>query len=478
MLFIQISQQRYAISVEQIRHIGYVDACTPLPFIGSPIEGIINFNHQPVLLVNLAAALGMPSQGRKCLVIGSALGEVALRVDEIFDIDHSNAANLTQTTGKACHKVLRIEELLPWTQRKRVNLLKADLVGFVKPNAAVPLRPVLYALAVKSGSLNVALTTENIEHIQELLSVKPTKNTGNTFIKIKGELIATHSLQTLAGSSSETLINEAVALILDSSQGKWALLVEEVFGLQAVNCVYATNAKTGVLDSFHDSLHIEHLLTTQPHSRFWYISALGVQELTSAERLLAGQLLQPLTVSIIDPKTEQTSLPLPRSSNPNNEGLQVDCGSNSYLFPLALVKRTINGLDVSLKSQRRFVNESQRQQPITRLPLLNGIMLLSGRISLCKTRYILLLALPRKGQILIAVNQAFLCLPTNSWLSLALPQPAALFFDAASYDANQDCWVLRINSAFDFGFLPYRLKKAIVRSIVGWFDSHVIDNLL
>ncbi|MFZ2727427.1 MAG: chemotaxis protein CheW, partial [Methylococcaceae bacterium] len=388
---------------------------------------------------------------------------IALRVDEISHFDCSN-----QNTPPP----LVLSELLPWTANGKVKLDRQTFENNITVTPT-PRHETITMLLVRSGAITLALATQNIDHIQELFSVQTPNIDADTLIEIKNELLPVHSLSRLC-TDNETC-PEAIAVIVNSEQGSWALLVQQVLGFQQISHAYVSNANHERLCLTAKQLH-EWLEQQNHQACFWYISPTGaVQQLLNAN-LLINRSYKPLKVSIINaPQLDLISIKSTYASF-ENEGLQIDCGTNHYLLPLALVKRTLNDLPLSTRSRRRFLTTANRAKPHTRLPLINACALLSTQLCLSKTRCILLLSLPNQAQALLSVNQALLCLPTDTWQGLHLPQPASLLFDAASYDATQQRWVLRLNSTFDFCFLPFSLKKAIVKSISGWFDADIIDN--
>ncbi|MFZ2726046.1 MAG: hypothetical protein WAX77_07355, partial [Methylococcaceae bacterium] len=73
MLAIQINQQRYALSAEQIQQIDYVQPLTPIPFIDKPIEGLTSFQGRPLLQLNLST-LRPVTAGCKRLIMDTPNG--------------------------------------------------------------------------------------------------------------------------------------------------------------------------------------------------------------------------------------------------------------------------------------------------------------------------------------------------------------------------------------------------------------------
>lgn len=469
MLSIQIDHHGYAIPAEQVQHVDYVESLTPLPFIRPPIEGLTRFKQQPVIQIDLAKALGITNNnGHKRLLLNTHSGTIALRISDILNFDHSR-------TPKDTLPLLQLSTLLPWTACQRVILTKPEL-NPITPITNNKTNDSLTVLLVKSGDIIIALSTDNIDHIQELLDL-PKNSDNDILIKIKQALLPVRSLTQLYSNTRNC--NESIAIIVRHESNPWALLVEQVLGLNKVTQVYHSNNDGSDLYPLTQVTQIQTLLNTaSAESPVWYISSTGqVQTLMNANALI-NRVCKPLAIQVIEPQAIESNPPLSLSNTRReNEGLQIHCGTNSYLLPLALVKRTLNDLNNALGTRQRFLTQD-RSDRYRRLPLINASALLSGKLCLTKTRCVLLLSLPNKAQVLFNVNQALLCLPTATWLALQLPQPIALLFDGASYDNHSQQWILRINSTFDFCFLPYSLKKAIVRNILGWFDQRTIDELL
>ena len=117
MLSIEISHTQWAIPLENVHYIDYVENLTPLPFTTSPIEGLTKFNNQPIIQVNLAQALGLEDQsGSKRIIVTTSGGEVALRVDKVLDFVR---ADLPEKS----FLLLQLTETLAWV--KTTNPVKA-----------------------------------------------------------------------------------------------------------------------------------------------------------------------------------------------------------------------------------------------------------------------------------------------------------------------------------------------------------------
>jgi hypothetical protein len=424
-----------------------------------------------VLQINLANLLAVETnKGNKRLVITTPNGDIGLRINDIVNVDAAGNADLP---------VLHLTELLPWTQHQHVDLEKQDIKPRIETSNEV-VSDSLKVLVVRSQNCSLALNADNIDHIQELFAVQKEtlKQThSDTLIRIKNSLLSTRSLARLGANEPSELCNEHIAIIIQSEVEQWALLVEEVIHFEHVTQVYVSGSEGQNLQILKTATEMRDLLNAQPPARLWYISEQGqIRELVNANALSKTQ-RQALNVNLIEPNSVESASISPVYTSLENQGLQIYCGDNSYLLALALVKRTVNGLKVASRTRQRFsiANASQRDSQI---PLINATPLLSARICLQKNRCILLLMLPNKTEILLSINKAALCLPTDKWRALHLPYPAALLFDAASYDEQQQRWILRLNNAFTFNGLPYSLKKAIRNSIIGWFDKQSIEKLL
>ena len=117
MLSVKISHTQWAIPLEKVHYIDYVENLTPLPFTTSPIEGLTKFNNQPLVQVNLAQALGLADQsGSKRVIVTTSQGEVALRVDEVLDFIRPDLAEKSPL-------LLQLTAILAWV--KTTNPIKA-----------------------------------------------------------------------------------------------------------------------------------------------------------------------------------------------------------------------------------------------------------------------------------------------------------------------------------------------------------------
>ncbi len=445
MLSVEISHTKWVIPLEKVHYIDYVENITPLPFTGLPIEGLTQFNNQPLIQVNLAQALGLEDRlGNKSVIVTTSQGEVALRVDEVLDFIRPN---LPETSPP----LLPLTEILAWT--RTVNPVRAKPAITTSPN-----RPITYhltALLVVAGNKIVALSSHTIERIEAIDSFQSIEYKGiqpDLLIKVKDELLPAYSLTRFLNHDETGSKQKAV--IVRGAHGHWALAVEQVLELENIHQIYTTGTDTHEL---------------------WYLTTTGeIREIINANQLIGG-ISESNPIPITQPQWTQSFIHMTEPLS--NDGLRITCGNNNYVLPLTIAYRTIDEqLNHSLMTRQRFLTP-ERLPHKTRIPWINSITLLSGKPGILAPQYTILITLVQQGQILLGVDRVLLqpTLIKGAWITLTnLPVPTSLFFDAATYEEQTGQWILRVTDSINFAKLPWSIKKAVVKAIEGWFDLEVI----
>ncbi len=467
MLSIRVGHHFYSIPSKKITHIEYVDILTTLPFTPSPIEGLVSFNAQPVLQINVASALAVaqtPQQRQKKLIVNTKQGHFALRVDDVSRL----------TTTNDIPK-LDLHALLP-----RIIATKPFIAPSPPKESPHPSieEQKLTGLLVVSGEKTIALLTHNIDHIEEI-GVLPTlteqESPGELLIKWQNQLITTHSLAHLLHLKNPP--TEPLAVIVRGKKTTWALLVQRVIGMETIGQVYSSDQDKHGLCAITPAQRLHELiddknLSTRNDSilHFWYVTkADQLRELFNADSLLANNYV-PQNIRMSAPQTAPR-LALVINKTSSSQGLRVFCGDESYLLPLSMAARVMDSLDLSTLTQQRFP-ATHRANHRHQIPWINANAWLFYKDNEA-VRTTVAINLPHGGQLLLGVDRAQLSQSLSAcedWINVNLPYPLTLFFDAACYDASTKKWVLRFINTIQFANLPWTLKKALAKAIIGWFD--------
>lgn len=234
-LSVKINHLQWAIPLEKVHYIDYVENLTPLPFTILPIAGLTKFNNQPLVQVNLAQALGLADQsGNKRVIVTTSQGEVALRVDEVLDLVKPDLLEKSPP-------LLQLTEILAWA--KTTNSVKAKPAVTAHTNS--PVTSFLTVLLVVVGSKIVALSSHMVECIEEIdtfqlleyQDIQP-----DLLIKVKDDLLPAYSLTRFLNSNEEG--SKQQAIIVRGPRGPWALIVEQVLGLENIYQIYTTGTDT------------------------------------------------------------------------------------------------------------------------------------------------------------------------------------------------------------------------------------------
>ena len=475
MLSIRVGPILYSLPGEQVTHIDYLSLVTPLPFVRAPIEGLVSFNAQPLLQINVADALGVEPEaktGNKRLIVNTAQGNFSLRIDEVVKLSK------TKTSGPDEHQQppprLRLEDILrPLLKAKKSS-------AALKPNNS-PVQVTqqnLTVLLVATGDKTLALLAHNIERIQEMTALQTLDEQSgqdDLLIKVKDHLLPTHSLAHLLQLNEAGA--EPLAVIVRGAQTPWALRVQRVIGIETIERVYASGTdaralwyvtQTGQIRELIDADSLVKTSACSP-SRLWYVTRNGhIQELIDADNLRGAHNSLP-TLTITAPQA--TSGAVQRSERLTTEGLRIYCGAGSYILPLTMATQALESVDLAAISASRFAN-ADRSNRALRIPWIDAAVLLFGKSSVA-VKNTVAVTLADGGHILLGVDRVVLSQSLSSaeqWRDVDLPYPVTLFFDAACYDEQSGQWILRAVNAITFAGLPWALKKSVAKAILGWVD--------
>jgi hypothetical protein len=227
-------------------------------------------------------------------------------------------------------------------------------------------------------------------------------------------------------------------------------------------------------------MDVEHFLKSADFAmppRLWYVTPQGqIQELVDAENLLTMQTMPPLAITITAP--QETASILQASERLITAGLQIYCGGGRYLLPLTMARQTLKDLEPSSITAARFPT-GYRLNRSKRIPWINAMALLFGEPN-GETDCTVLITLGNDKQILLGVDRIVLSQSLTAlkkWVTVTLPDPVALFFDAGYYDDASGQWILRVVDTVKFSCLPWAIKKAFVKAIIGWVDSSSVTTM-
>jgi chemotaxis signal transduction protein len=475
MLSIKVGSVFCSLPSDAIQIIDYVASITALPFVGSPVEGLTNFNGQPVIQIDVASALGIERQeqvGQKRLIVNYAKTNYSLRVDEVVNLTKTEASSNQYPV-----RSLSLKELITCIKRNKKRILspqKADTI-----NSSTSVQTAIPVLLVVSGERTIAFLTHTIDHLQKIESLETLStqsSEGDFLIKVKDHLLPTYFLGQLLGQ--EDLENESVAIIFKGEQSLWALCVQKVLKMEYVHKVYSSGTdarglwyvtQTGEIRELMDANNLPGLHTATFSPRLWYVTPNGqIQELVDANQLL-GSTNDSLDITITTP--EETSFTLQNTDQLTIDGLRIYCGTSSYLLPLTMATRADKDWDQATMTLSRF-GERDGSRKSDRIPCIDGNALLFGKPRQTIERTVRV-NLSLGGEILLGIDRAVLSQSLStaaSWIKVDLPYPATQFFDAAHYDDETGQWILRFLDTIKFSDLPWIIKKSVVKAIIGWSD--------
>lgn len=454
-----VGDTTFAIPLEQVRYVDYpTQKLTPLPLANAPVEGLAIFNNRPLVQINVAQALNIKpkTDHGRIVVVGFPQGDVALLVDEVLGFvstqmaAHELGADQVTLDLLAAQDLplLKLEEILPWLKISTNNL--TNVLEPITQKIAPPSNLSGHVLLVSTGKKTIALLANGVDRIEEVdnhLELRTLEMEADALIKIDNSLFSSRSLAKLLAIDKRP---EHYALVLHDTQQPWALLVERVLRLEKVERMLSVISPMG------------------KHS-IWYLNEEGdaVETIDIKEFFgLENHHDQPQT---LPQQPKRSSLPK-ISTNISIEGVRINCGATVCILPLSLVSRTIGDLSEIIKTQLEQNNDHL-------IPIIDGTMFLEQHPKKGEGCSILL-SLCDSKQLVLVVDSASLqsTLSLGQWLPLvALPPPTALLFDAAIYDENEDCWILRVKDNLNPFSEIWASKRALVNSVLGWTEPERLN---
>jgi chemotaxis signal transduction protein len=456
----------FGILLGQVHYVDYPEALTPLPLTSSPIEGLARFNELPLVQINVAQTLGLESSQMegKIVVITLPQGNLALRVDEVLSF--SAAKKLIQSAEIDQNlSLLKLDEIFPWVKNindTTVAVTKPDIVPTETTSGSASGS---YILLVTSSDHTIGLLANSIERIEQIddsLCLRKFDTDADFLVRVEDYLLPARSLARLLNKHSTC---ERQALIIRGLNKPAVLTVERISSLEKVDFFHLTTSQSGI-------------------KSLWYLCEdKPVVEVVDAKEFFINKPTyhNDESLQLIDPQSRWDNLPQ-LSAKLSTEGVRIQCGQLAYVLPLALVNRILgDGIEVDrltgLTDPTDEVDQLFEQQGKNgKIPVIDCVKLFNQSNHKPSSCHILL-TFPC-GHVVIAVHRAELqpTLPSQQWLPLTLlPPPAALLFDAATFDDVEEKWVLRVKERIDFAQFPWNLKRLVVASLITWMEADKLN---
>ncbi len=456
----------FGILLGQVHYVDYPEALTPLPLTSAPIEGLARFNELPLVQINVAQTLGLEmnrAEG-KIVVITLPQGNLAIRVDEVLSF--SAAKKLAQSAEIDQNlSLLKLDEIFPWIKNiddATISVTKPEIGPSETTRGGTASGS--YILLVASGGHTIGLLANSIERIEQIddsLSLRKFDTEADFLVRVEDYLLPARSLARLLNKSSTS---ERQALIVRGLNRPAVLTVERISSLEKVDFFHLTTSQSGI-------------------KSLWYMSEdKPVVEVIDAREFFSNitnyKTDEPLR--LVDPQSRWDNLPQ-LASKLSTEGVRIQCGRLAYVLPLVLVNRILgDGIEADKLSQLANPGDEtelfEQQGKQGKIPVIDCVKLFNQSDQKPSSCHILL-TFPC-GHVVIAVHRAELqpTLPLQQWLPLTLlPPPAALLFDAATFDDVEEKWVLRVKEQIDFAQFPWSLKRLVVASLITWMDADKLN---
>ena len=449
---IVFNQTTFGIPLGQVHCVNYPKTLTLLPFNTAQVDGLISFNGQPIVQLNVARTLGTENQSvGKIIVIALPQGNIALRVDEVLSFMSTIQGESSEINRNDQNlPLLKLDELFPWIKHaKKVTSQKST----EKNISEMVLNH--HILLVSSADKTIAIlanSIERIEQIDESLSPRKIDGQADFVARIENNLFPARSLAHLLGAKS---CSEKQALIIQDGNNTSVLAVERIFNLEKVN-------------------HL-HLTTHSEKQSLWHLNDNGeIIEVVDAKEFF-GKIAKYQGIKIADTQLRWNNMPQ-LVTQLSAEGVRIYCGQMTCVLPLSLVSRIIgdlSDLNHKIESSKSLKPEIEGTKKI---PIINCVKLLNPLENSQATNYILL-SIP-DGRVIVGVSRAVLqpMLPPEKWSPLTLlPPDSALFFDAATFDETEKKWVLRVKTDIDFSKFPWHIKRLIATALTGWIEPKILE---
>ena len=402
-------------AVRTIAEAGPVGA---MPLTEPPVEGVTAVEGRAVLQIDAARALGRSSgnrPGRVVVVVATAVGDLALRVDD---------ARWT-STADAGHPALGLADLLPWTGGT------VPAAGAFLPRAAAV--ATLPLMRVRRGTEEVALRVDRLEQVERaawVAALPDPAEPADALIAVGDALLPARPLPACsspplqAGTDCQS-IPYALVLRGDAPDERAALLVERAFGVERcpADRLIALSHPGGGGSLWWRRDAAPPLRVVDPGPLFGWSAGSTVEIRPDAAAGHRGG------IDTAQPRT-----------------LTVERDGVALALPLALVAEVLTGGDAGTGSRVRLAGSAARRRPVLRVDRVR----------------------PLEAGTTESVAAAWQSLTT-------LPPAAALLFDAARWDAATERWVFRVNP--DTVTQPpakrvaWAARRALLAAWRGWADG-------
>jgi chemotaxis signal transduction protein len=467
MLSILVDQHPFTLPHQAVVSIEALSTITALPFLSMPYEGLIHYRCRALLLINLAAHLGLtslPKPTDKLLILTTAQGAFAVRVTAVVHLDARSPHEYHPTEQQ-----LSLAELCPadYPFTPPIDVTR-NISHQPKPTKSVPV------LVVRSGEYTLALINQSITQLLDMTNTATALNAAGDelMVGITNQLLTCQSLATLLNCTPS--VPEAKVLIISTQPQPWALRVEKIIGLDTLTEAYLHDASTNNNWCLKPAEEILARLPTtpakaghpQPVAQSFYLTQTGEQRVIShPKQLLSPDFSLPkVRLNALEHAPNRTLTPAVTPS----QNLHVHIGSAHYqLLPTLATQLLPHAALLALRTTR--VNSSPSAFMI---PVIDTRAWFFGQQS-TTIKHLLLLTLAPRQQLVIAMDDANLANASHSLTlscSLPLPHPLSLCFNQGDYDANSQQWLLKVDAQIDVNAFPWSLKKAFANALLGWLE--------
>ncbi len=237
-LWLTVGGRIWAAPMASVRTIAEAGSVTPLPIAVPWVEGIASVNDAPVVQVNVAGALGLPAdpwgngqseggrRGRVVVLVATAVGDLALRVDDARWGRDSDAP------------MLDVAAVLPWCG----GFVEVGRAPLAPAAARAPLSVGRSLLRVRQEGDELALRLDRLDWIERAEPVAPLPESAAWLVAVGGGLLPGRSLSgpilpepvdaSARTASARGPTRHAVVLRGDAPGERAALLVDRAIGVE------------------------------------------------------------------------------------------------------------------------------------------------------------------------------------------------------------------------------------------------------
>ncbi|OUD13928.1 chemotaxis protein CheW [Thioflexithrix psekupsensis] len=317
----------FGIPLEQVQYVDHASTLTALPLTSPPIEGLIQFNHLPLIQFNLAQVLGFEGKNEgKVVIVKLTSGYLALRVDEVLGFIHFQDGD-NKVDADSQIPLLKFDEIFPWIKSYDTAYIppqKEDIATLSQLQSNLNLNN--YILLVSSNHHTIGLladSVDRIEGIDELFAVRKFDTDADWAVRIEDVLLPARSLATLLGIKTDH--QEGQAILIRGLDEPSVLAVEHVSRLEKVNQFHLTTSPTG-------------------QKSLWHLTENGeIIEVVNAREFFAKPETYS-TLSLVNPQSRWDNLPQ-LATKLSSEGVRIQCGDVICVLPLVMVDRILSSAE-------------------------------------------------------------------------------------------------------------------------------------